>query len=88
MDCVAQWWLLAVGSVAQGALLVRWLCRSCKEVQPGYGYVGLTGGLLLLGYAAMRRDVVLLVAQGAVVLVYLRCLILFHRPSASAAKAG
>ena len=88
---LGQYWVYLVGFVGQGLFtsrfLVQWLAseRKGESVIPIYfWYLSLTGGLITLVYAILRRDPVFIVAQSMGSLVYIRNLMLIYRKRAPA----
>lgn len=77
---------LVVGFAGQamfsGRFLVQWISseRQRKSVIPVlFWWLSLAGGLLLLSYAVLRRDPVIILGQAAGLVVYCRNLILIRR---------
>jgi lipid-A-disaccharide synthase-like uncharacterized protein len=84
-------WLLALGFVGQamfaGRLGVQWWMseRKGRSVVPrSFWVLSVAGGLLMLGYAMLRRDPVFILGQVGGLLIYVRNLVLIQR----AAQAG
>lgn len=84
-------WLL-VGLLGQalfsGRFLVQWVQseRRGESIVPlAFWYLSLAGGAALLAYAIWRHDPVFILGQAAGLVVYLRNLILIHRPRRRAA---
>jgi lipid-A-disaccharide synthase-like uncharacterized protein len=80
---------LVVGFAGQamfsGRFLVQWISseKRRKSVVPVlFWWLSLAGGLLLLSYAVLRRDPVIILGQAAGLVVYCRNLILIRRSSA------
>jgi lipid-A-disaccharide synthase-like uncharacterized protein len=77
---------LVVGFAGQamfsGRFLVQWVTseRRRKSIVPVlFWWLSLAGGVLLLSYAVLRRDPVIILGQSAGLVVYLRNLILIRR---------
>ncbi len=80
------WWLPVVGCLAQGGLFVRvflaWTRPDSEKVSgvpAWYWWLGLAGGVFLLCWGVLMRDIVLVVGQSFVALVYARNLSLVRR---------
>jgi lipid-A-disaccharide synthase-like uncharacterized protein len=78
--------MLLLGYSAQvlfaGRFAIQWLVseRKGRSVIPlAFWLLSLAGGLLMLGYALLRRDQVFIVGQAAGLAVYLRNLFLIRR---------
>ncbi len=78
---------LVIGLLGQALFsarfLVQWIHseRRGESVVPlAFWYLSLAGGVALLAYAVWRSDPVFILGQGAGLVVYLRNLILIHRP--------
>jgi len=81
---------LVVGFAGQamfsGRFLVQWISseRRRKSIVPVlFWWLSLAGGVLLLSYAVLRRDPVIILGQSAGLVVYLRNLILIRRENAN-----
>jgi lipid-A-disaccharide synthase-like uncharacterized protein len=86
-----SWWLL-VGFGGQalfmGRFVVQWLAseRLRRSVIPvSFWYLSIVGALVLLVYAAHRRDPVFVAGQGLGVAIYLRNLALIRTEKAQEA---
>jgi len=86
---------LAVGFAGQamfsGRFLVQWIAseRRRKSTVPVlFWWLSVAGGLLLLGYAVLRRDPVIILGQAAGLTVYLRNLVLIRREKGVTQGAG
>ncbi len=80
------WWVPVVGCLAQGFLFGRvflgWTrpdSERVREVSAGYWCLGLGGGIFVVCWGVLMRDIVLTVGQSFVALVYLRNLSLVRR---------
>ncbi|HEX7124153.1 MAG TPA: lipid-A-disaccharide synthase N-terminal domain-containing protein [Thermodesulfobacteriota bacterium] len=79
-------WLL-IGLLGQALFSARFLVQWVQSERRGesvvplaFWYLSLAGGMALLAYAIWRRDPVFILGQAAGLVVYLRNLILIHRP--------
>jgi lipid-A-disaccharide synthase-like uncharacterized protein len=88
------WWLL-VGFGGQilfmGRFVIQWLVseRERRSVIPvSFWYLSIAGALVLLAYAAHRRDPVFVFGQGLGVAIYLRNLRLIRAERARAQAQG
>jgi lipid-A-disaccharide synthase-like uncharacterized protein len=88
------WWLL-VGfggqAVFMGRFVVQWFVseRRRRSVIPvSFWYLSILGALVLLAYAAHRRDPVFIAGQGLGVAIYLRNLHLIRMEQAQVREAG
>jgi len=79
-------WLLVLGFAGQalfaGRFMVQWWTseRAGKSVVPlSFWLLSVAGGLLMLGYAILRRDPVFILGQAGGLLVYVRNLVLIRR---------
>ncbi len=86
---------LVIGFAGQamfsGRFLVQWIAseRRRKSIIPVlFWWLSLAGGLLLLSYAILRRDPVIIVGQSAGLVVYIRNLILIRRENGDLQGAG
>ena len=84
-------WLLALGFAGQamfaGRFGAQWWAseRLGQSVVPrSFWVLSVAGGLLMLGYAVLRRDPVFILGQAGGLLIYVRNLVLIQR----AAQAG
>jgi lipid-A-disaccharide synthase-like uncharacterized protein len=80
--------MLILGYTAQclfaGRFAIQWAVseRKGRSVVPlAFWLLSLAGGVLMLGYAVLRRDQVFIVGQAAGLAVYLRNLFLIRRQS-------
>jgi lipid-A-disaccharide synthase-like uncharacterized protein len=88
-----RFWL-ALGLLGQAVFFARffvqWIAseRRKRSVVPlAFWYLSIGGGLILLAYAAYRRDPVFILGQAAGLLIYTRNLILIaHGPQESASS--
>jgi lipid-A-disaccharide synthase-like uncharacterized protein len=85
VNSIPMSWLV-VGFAGQamfsGRFLVQWISseRRRKSIVPVmFWWLSLAGGLLLLSYAVLRRDPVIILGQSAGLVVYVRNLILIRR---------
>ena len=81
---------LGIGFFGQALFFGRWLVqwiaseRSAESRVPvSFWYMSLIGGLITLAYAIYRHDPVFIAGQSIGSVVYLRNLMLIHRPSAA-----
>jgi lipid-A-disaccharide synthase-like uncharacterized protein len=79
-------WLVLIGYAGQALFtmrfLVQWIAteRARKSVFPvAFWFFSIGGGLLLFGYALVKRDPVFILGQGFGVFVYLRNLYFVYR---------
>jgi lipid-A-disaccharide synthase-like uncharacterized protein len=86
---------IAVGFLGQGLFFGRWLVQwwasersAMSKVPVAFWYLSLIGGLITLAYAIYRRDPVFIAGQSIGSLVYLRNLMLIHRPVATVESAS
>jgi lipid-A-disaccharide synthase-like uncharacterized protein len=86
---------LVVGFAGQamfsGRFLVQWITseRRKKSVVPVlFWWLSVAGGILLLSYAILRRDPVIILGQSAGLVVYIRNLILIRRRYSGSQGAG
>jgi lipid-A-disaccharide synthase-like uncharacterized protein len=78
---------VAIGFLGQGLFFGRWLVqwivserRAESRMPIAFWYLSLIGGLITLAYAIYRRDPVFIAGQSIGALVYIRNLMLIHRP--------
>lgn len=78
--------LLGLGLAAQAMFsarfLVQWLVserRRESTIPLAFWYLSLAGGAMLFAYALMRKDPVIMLGQGAGILIYARNLWLIYR---------
>lgn len=81
---------LAIGFLGQGLFFGRWIIQwlasersAASKVPVAFWYMSLIGGLITLAYAIYRHDPVFIAGQSIGSVVYLRNLMLIHRPSAA-----
>jgi len=86
-------WLLAFGLLGQalffGRFLAQWVAseRERRSVVPmSFWYLSVGGGALLLVYAVLRRDPVIVLGQCAGLVVYARNIVLRRREAATAVE--
>lgn len=79
-------WLLIYGSAGQVIFTFRfiyqWLYsrrRGESELPAGFWIISLTGSLIIVSYAIIRHDPVLILGQGVGLIAYTRNLMLWHR---------
>lgn len=92
---LSLWWAchmtesiwLVIGFLGQGIFFMRWVVQwlasersSESRVPIGFWYLSLAGGLITLAYAIYRRDPVFIAGQSIGALVYIRNLMLIHKP--------
>ena len=80
-------WLI-IGFLGQGIFFMRWVVQwitserhAESRVPTAFWYMSLIGGLITLAYAIYRKDPVFIAGQSIGSLVYLRNLMLIHRPN-------
>lgn len=80
-------WLI-IGFVGQGVFFMRWVVQwiasekhAESRVPTAFWYMSLVGGLITLAYAIYRLDPVFIAGQSIGSIVYLRNLMLIHRPN-------
>ena len=95
MDEERWWLLLGFGGQAlfMGRFVLQWLASECERrsvVPVAFWYLSIAGALVLLAYAAHRRDPVFVLGQGLGVAIYLRNLrlIRLERDGAQAGAGG
>ena len=95
MNASPPTWLLVLGLCGQALFfsrfLVQWLAseRQRRSVFPmAFWYLSLGGGALLLAYAILRRDPVIVLGQAAGLIVYLRNIALRRREVSERAAVG
>ena len=83
-------WLM-IGFLGQGTFFMRWVVQwiasekhAESRVPTAFWYMSLIGGLITLAYAIYRKDPVFIAGQSIGSLVYLRNLMLIHRPNPAA----
>ncbi|GMV50953.1 lipid A biosynthesis protein [Nitrospirales bacterium NOB] len=79
-------WLI-IGFLGQGIFFMRWVVQwiaserhAESRVPTAFWYMSLIGGLITLAYAIYREDPVFIAGQSIGSIVYLRNLMLIHRP--------
>ena len=84
---------VAIGFFGQGLFFMRWVVqwlaseRSAESKMPvAFWYMSLIGGLITLAYAIYRKDPVFIAGQSVGAIVYVRNLMLIHRPSPPSAS--
>ena len=82
-------WLI-IGFLGQGIFFMRWVVQwiaserhAESRVPTAFWYMSMIGGLITLAYAIYRQDPVFIAGQSIGSIVYLRNLMLIHRPSQS-----
>ncbi|MEP7153752.1 MAG: lipid-A-disaccharide synthase N-terminal domain-containing protein [Nitrospira sp.] len=80
-------WLI-IGFLGQGVFFMRWVVQwiasekhAESRVPTAFWYMSLVGGLITLAYAIYRLDPVFIAGQSIGSVVYLRNLMLIHRPN-------
>ena len=80
-------WLI-IGFLGQGVFFMRWVVQwiasekhAESRVPTAFWYMSLVGGLITLAYAIHRLDPVFIAGQSIGSVVYLRNLMLIHRPN-------
>ena len=86
-----SWLLLGFGGQAlfSARFLLQWIAserRKASVVPTLFWWLSLGGGVCLLGYAVLRRDVVIIAGQAAGLAVYGRNLFLLRRAAEQAAR--
>ena len=84
LDIPRAWLILGLTGQAlfSGRFLIQWIAseRRRASVVPGvFWWFSIAGGLSLLTYAVLRRDVVIFVGQAAGLVVYARNIVLLRR---------
>jgi lipid-A-disaccharide synthase-like uncharacterized protein len=94
LDTVPASWL-ALGFLGQACFscrfMVQWIAsekRKTSVVPTVFWWFSLAGGLCLLGYALLRKDVVIVAGQAAGLVVYSRNLLLLRRRSTAGQWPG
>ena len=82
-------WLI-IGFLGQGIFFMRWVVQwiaserhAESRVPTAFWYMSMIGGLITLAYAIYRQDPVFIAGQSIGSIVYLRNLMLIHRPNAA-----
>ena len=80
-------WLI-IGFLGQGIFFMRWVVQwiaserhAESRVPTAFWYMSMIGGLITLAYAIYRQDPVFIAGQSIGSIVYLRNLMLIHRPN-------
>ena len=80
-------WLI-IGFLGQGIFFMRWVVQwiaserhAESRVPTAFWYMSMIGGLITLAYAIYRQDPVFIAGQSISSIVYLRNLMLIHRPN-------
>ena len=80
-------WLI-IGFLGQGVFFMRWVVQwiaserhAESRVPTAFWYMSLIGGMITLAYAIYRQDPVFIAGQSIGSVVYLRNLMLIHRPN-------
>jgi lipid-A-disaccharide synthase-like uncharacterized protein len=80
-------WLI-IGFLGQGVFFMRWVVQWIASERHGesrvptaFWYMSLIGGMITLAYAIYRQDPVFIAGQSIGSVVYLRNLMLIHRPN-------
>lgn len=80
-------WLI-IGFLGQGIFFMRWVVQwiaserhAESRVPTAFWYMSMIGGLITLAYAIYRKDPVFIAGQSIGSIVYLRNLMLIHRPN-------
>ena len=80
-------WLI-IGFLGQGVFFMRWVVQwiaserhAESRVPTAFWYMSMIGGLITLAYAIYRQDPVFIAGQSIGSIVYLRNLMLIHRPN-------
>jgi lipid-A-disaccharide synthase-like uncharacterized protein len=86
---------IGIGFLGQGLFFGRWIIQwlasersATSRVPVAFWYMSLIGGLITLAYAIYRRDPVFIAGQSVGAIVYLRNLMLIHRPNPAAGSAS
>jgi len=82
-------WLI-IGFLGQGIFFMRWVVQwiaserhAESRVPTAFWYMSMIGGLITLAYAIYREDPVFIAGQSIGSIVYLRNLMLIHRPNSA-----
>ena len=80
-------WII-IGFLGQGIFFMRWVVQwiaserhAESRVPTAFWYMSMIGGLITLAYAIYRQDPVFIAGQSIGSIVYLRNLMLIHRPN-------
>jgi len=94
LDAVPFGWL-ALGFLGQAffscRFLAQWVASERKKasvVPTLFWWLSLGGGLCLLGYAVLRKDIVFIAGQAAGLVVYTRNLMLLRRAAGAGSSGG
>ncbi len=86
---------IGIGFLGQALFFGRWVIQwlasersATSRVPVAFWYMSLIGGLITLAYAIYRRDPVFIAGQSIGAIVYLRNLMLIHRPNQAAGSAS
>lgn len=87
-------WLI-IGFLGQGIFFMRWVVQwiaserhAESRVPTAFWYMSMIGGLITLAYAIYRQDPVFIAGQSIGSIVYLRNLMLIHRPHSAASSTA
>ena len=79
-------YLLIIGFVGQGIFasrfIVQWIYSENKKesvIPIAFWYLSICGGLCLLTYAILRKDIVIITGQAFGIFIYLRNLFLIYK---------
>jgi lipid-A-disaccharide synthase-like uncharacterized protein len=82
-------WLI-IGFLGQGIFFMRWVVQwiaserhAESRVPTAFWYMSMSGGVITLAYAMYRKDPVFIAGQSIGSIVYLRNLMLIHRPNSA-----
>lgn len=82
-------WII-IGFLGQGIFFMRWVVQwiaserhAESRVPTAFWYMSLIGGLITLAYAIYRLDPVFIAGQSIGSIVYVRNLMLIHRPNSA-----
>ena len=82
-------WLI-IGFLGQGIFFMRWVVQwiaserhAQSRVPTAFWYMSMIGGLITLAYAIYRKDPVFIAGQSIGSIVYIRNLMLIHRPNSA-----
>ena len=87
-------WLI-IGFLGQGIFFMRWVVQwiaserhAESRVPTAFWYMSMIGGLITLAYAIYRQDPVFIAGQSIGSIVYIRNLMLIHRPNQGASDTA
>ena len=87
-------WII-IGFLGQGIFFMRWVVQwiaserhAESRVPTAFWYMSMIGGLITLAYAIYRQDPVFIAGQSIGSIVYVRNLMLIHRPNQGASDAA